>query len=72
MVDNTERVIPKWTIQSTQDGDNENKNTTQYVLDTTIHKTKNKQNKNTTQYVLDTNMHKETQITQIRHEASYK
>jgi hypothetical protein len=50
----------------------QNKNTTQYVLDTTIHKTKNKQNKNTTQYVLDTNMHKETQITQIRHEASYK
>jgi hypothetical protein len=50
----------------------QNKNTTQYALDTTMHKTKNKQNKNTTQYVLDTNMHKETQITQIRHEASYK
>ena len=37
-----------------------NKNTTQYVLDTTIHKTqdKDKQNKNTTQYVLDTTIHK--------------
>jgi hypothetical protein len=36
------------------------KNTTQYVLEITIHKTKDedKQNKNTTQYVLDTTMHK--------------
>ena len=41
------------------------KNTTQYVLDTTIHKTqdKDKQNKNTTQYVLDTTICKQTQIT---------
>ena len=32
----------------------------------------NKQNKNIAQYVLDTTMHKQTQITQIRHESSYK
>ena len=36
------------------------KNKTQYVLDTTIHKTQDEdiQNKNTTQYVLDTTIHK--------------
>ena len=39
---------------------NKTKNTTQYVLDTTIHKRKDedKQNHNTTQYVLDTTIHK--------------
>jgi DNA-binding protein len=39
---------------------NKTKNTTQYVLDTTTHKTKDedKQNKNTTQYVLDITTHK--------------
>jgi hypothetical protein len=39
---------------------NQNKNTTQYVLDTTIHKTQDdgNQNKITTQYVLDTTIHK--------------
>ena len=31
-----------------------------------------KQNKNTTQYVLDTTISKQTEITQIRHESSYK
>ena len=31
-----------------------------------------KQNKNTTQYVLDTTIRKETQITNMRHEPSYK
>ena len=31
-----------------------------------------KQNKNTTQYVLDTTIRKETQITNMRHETSYK
>ena len=43
-------------IQGTQHDDKQNKNTTQYVLDTTIHQTQDedKQNKNTTQYVLDT------------------
>ena len=43
-----------------QDEDNQNKNTTQYVLYTTIGKTqdKDKQNKNTTQYVLDTTIGK--------------
>ena len=36
------------------------KNTTQYVLDTTKHKTQDddKQNNSTTQYVLDTTKHK--------------
>ena len=50
------------------------KNTTQYVLDTTIHKTQDedKQNKNTTQYVLDTTMCKQIQITYIRQQPSYK
>ena len=39
---------------------NKTKNTTQYVLDATIHKRKDedKQNHNTTQYVLDTTIHK--------------
>ena len=39
---------------------NKTKNTTQYVLDTTIHKTQDedKQNKNTPQYVLDTTIHR--------------
>jgi hypothetical protein len=37
---------------------------------TTVHKTK--KNKNTTQYVMDTTMRKQTQITEIRHELSYK
>ena len=31
-----------------------------------------KQSENTTQYVLDTTMCKQTQITQIKHETSYK
>ena len=31
-----------------------------------------KQNKNTTQYVMDTTIRKHTQITHIRHEASYQ
>jgi hypothetical protein len=31
-----------------------------------------KTNKNTTQYVLDTTIRKETQITNMRHEPSYK
>ena len=31
-----------------------------------------KQNKNTTQYVLDITIRKQTQITQIRHDPSYK
>ena len=31
-----------------------------------------KQNKNTIQYVLDTTIRKETQITNMRHETSYK
>ena len=36
--------------------------TTQYMLETSTHKTQNedKQNKNTTQYVLDTTIHKQT------------
>jgi hypothetical protein len=39
-------------MHKTQDYDKQNKNTTQYVLDTPIHKTqdKDKQNKNTKQY----------------------
>jgi hypothetical protein len=38
----------------------QNKNTAQYMLDTTIHKTQDegKQNKNTAQYMLDTTIHK--------------
>jgi hypothetical protein len=40
------------------------KNTTQYVLDTTMRKQ--------TQYVLDTTMRKQTQTTQVRHVSSYK
>jgi hypothetical protein len=38
---------------------NKTKNTTQYVVDTTIHQTQDedKQNKNTTQYVSDTTIH---------------
>ena len=35
-----------------------NKNKTQYVLDTTIHKTKTNKTQNITQDVLDTTMHK--------------
>ena len=31
-----------------------------------------KQSKDTTQYVLDTTMRKQTQMTQVRHEPSYK
>jgi len=44
---------------------NKTKNTTQFLLDTIMHKTQegDKQNKNTTQYVLDTSMHKQTQTT---------
>ena len=44
----------------TQGEEKQSKTTTQYVLDTTIHKTqdKNKQSKTTTQYVLDTTMGK--------------
>ena len=50
----------KLATQCTQDKEKQNKNTTQYVLDTIIHKTQDedKQNKNTTQYVLGTTMHK--------------
>ena len=57
-MDNAEKLA----IQCTQDQANQNKNTTQYVLDTTIGKTQDedKQNKNTTQYVLDTTIGKQT------------
>ena len=57
----------KWTIQRNwqQDEEQQTKNTTQYVLDTTIRKTQDEEqhNKNTTQYVLDTTIRKQTQIT---------
>ena len=51
----------KLATQGTQDEEKQNKNTTQYVLDTTIYKKQDvdKYNKNTTQYVLDTTMHKQ-------------
>ena len=54
-MDNQEKLA----TQVTQDVEKQNKNTTQYVLDTTIEK----QNKNTTQYVLDTTIGNQTQIT---------
>ena len=51
-----------WTTPCTRQKTKTNKptNTTQYVLDDTIHKTKTKKNKtnNTTQYVLEIIMHK--------------
>jgi hypothetical protein len=51
-------LTPPYTIQETKT--NKTKNTTQYVLDDTIHKTKDedKQSKKTTQYVLDDTIHK--------------
>jgi hypothetical protein len=42
----------------TQDEEKQTKNTTQYVFNTTLHKTKINQTKNTTQYVFDTTLHK--------------
>ena len=45
----------KLTTQGTQDEDKQNKHTTQYVLDTTMHKQ--------THYVQDTTMHKQTKQT---------
>ena len=51
-----------WTSPYTRHKTNTNKtkNTTQYLLDTTIHNTQDedKQTKNTTQYVLDTSIKK--------------
>jgi hypothetical protein len=49
---------PPYTRKKTKT--NKTKNTTQYVLDDTIQKTKDedKQNKPTTQYVLDDTIHK--------------
>ena len=49
---------PPYTREKTKT--NKAKNTTQYVLDTTIDKRKDedKQNHNTTQYVLDATIHK--------------
>ena len=53
-LENTEGAIKNRNWQ--QDEEKQIKNTTQYVLDTTILKTQDedKQSKNTTQYVLDT------------------
>jgi hypothetical protein len=41
-------------------------------LATQVTQDEEQQHKNTTQYVLDITIRKETQITQIRHESSYK
>ena len=47
------------TMHKTQDEDKQNqKNTTQYMLDTTIHQMKTNKAKNTIQYMLDTIIHK--------------
>ena len=46
--------------------DNPDKPATQGTQD------EDEQSKNTTQYVLDTAMRKQTQLTEIRHEPSYK
>ena len=63
----TKHNTEKLATCGTQDEDKQNKNTTQYVLDTTIHKTQDedKQNKNTTQYVLDTTIRKQTNTNNV-------
>jgi hypothetical protein len=57
MLENTEVAIKM---------DNQEKLTTYDTQD------EDKHSENTTQYVLDTTMRKQTQITQIKHEPSYK
>jgi len=55
----------KWAIKNRQSRETGN---TGY----TRNSTKTKKTENTTQYVLDTTIHKQTQITETRHEPSYK